>query len=316
MNKFVLNEIVNNVIKKYVNESQGVVENNMEAFAEYLWQRCRNNKVRPNKYGDVNFTLPSKQWNKFNTYNLYADKIQVCITDRLRHSDATFSLWHNKPIIEISTELLYDTHEKFISTIMHELTHFINILANNKLKTKNRKFKKITRSMAMPRSYAGNIEYLYDKTEMNARLTGAYYYLKGELENNRTQTYILIESFKEGEVDRQFVLQKLFNISSKITRYYEMEKQMKTVYNDNNNPYYDPYKSYVGQLYGDEILNNEEPNSITAHLRYGNNSPNKEHTIQQYFKRRLDMTFFMQKELENFKVRIYKMIYKFMDDVL
>ena len=304
----IIEKIVDKVFTKFLNESQGVVENNMVEFAEYLWTRCTNNKIKPNRYGEINFTIPSKLWNKFNTYKLNSDKVRVCISNRMYNAEASFSL-RGEPTINIADDLIYAGHDEFIETLMHELTHFINQCANN-AKTTSRNTKTIGRSGAYSDSSAGQLEYFYDRTEMNARLTQAYYYLKHQYQYQTKVRYI-VEKNKDNQ---QYVLNTLFDIIMPITKYSEMESYMGKISRELRNPR--GYNNYVNNLKDDNrvLRDNDHTDSLTSFMRYGKNLPNKNHTAEQYFTRKYKIYFFMEKELDNFKTRIYKMIYKFMTE--
>ena len=295
-------------MKNRLNESQGVVENGMAEFADYLYKRCINNKKKPNRYGEVIFTIPSLQWNKYNKYKLANDSIQIIISN-CKDCYASFSKTSNRqPIIEISYDLIYSGYSKFISVLMHELTHAVNGMSNLKDGESifNRNRGKISRYGATPQSTQGRIGYLFENTEMNARITEAYYYLNSQ-KNDWAYDY--------SQYGNQLV-SMIFDRIEPITKYNKMVEYVKIVWNDfaeneYGRKYYGGYDQYLKDLKN----NNSYESSITSKLRFGNNKPNENDTYSQYLKRKFDIVFYMQKQCENFKKRIYKMIYKFITDI-
>lgn len=299
-----IERLVRNFSKARINESQGVVEKDMVEFAEYLWKRCRNNKLKPNRYGEVNFTIPYGVWKKFNTYNLSCERISVSISNRTPGEWASFRPNGKTGIINISEELVFSDHNQFINAIMHELTHAINVYANSEGFPRI-KDGKINRHGCAMDSIQGKIEYLFEPSEMNARLSEAYYYLGQEYDResfnmrfagntNQEISYFLFEKIKE------------------ITCYYKMENLLQKVYND---MYGEKIKYSMKNGHMTDIKSVfDKEKTIVGKLKFGKNF-NDDLSFRQYFKKKLDIAWFMENELEKFRKRIYKMIYKFMQEM-
>jgi hypothetical protein len=297
----------NNTQKRSLNESQGVVENGFDKFAEYLYERCRNTKQKPNKYGDINFMIHTKLWNKYNTYKLNFDKIQISIITMRKLSElASFSYYRGVPNITIDSDLLYYGKEKFVSVVMHELTHAVNGLSNLKYGehpiTRADRQTKLKRYNTPSYTKQGQIEYLFKPTEMNARITEAYYYLKGKVND--------IKYLYNDDSDVNSLCIYIFNDISKITYYKTMINYVKKCFKDSDNNTMNSYENYIEDI--DSIQN--DVNTYTSKLRLKNNKPSKDDKFVEYFKKKMDIVYFMQNECEKFKKRIYKMIYKFLND--
>lgn len=285
-------------------ESQGVVENGFNAFAEYLWQRCINNKRRPNRYGEIIFTIPSAQWNKYNTYKLTNDRIQIIISDDT-YADASFSYIKGQPILSISNSLLYDGKSSFISSIMHELTHAVNGMSNlqNGRHPFDRNKPKLERYATPPNTVQGKIGYLFTPTEINARLTELYYYL---IENK--EDYIDLAT----RVDKNSLIKTIIDNTEKITSYKKMVRYTNLVYKDSK-PF--SYSEYGYDQYKMDLERDNYYDGIpTSKLKFKNSKPSLDHSFQQYYKRKLDIVFYMQEQCEKFRKRILKVIYKFLVD--
>lgn len=320
------------IIKQVINEAVGVMEDpNLYSFAKYLWKRC-NKEIynKPNKFGERTFTIPTKQWEKYNSekYPLFGDKIQIVIP--YKDNQGFLAQYYDNhgrkyPILTISMDLFIkcmmkrplEDEDYFIQTIMHELTHAVNTRANAKTSQDSiNRFAqdgKIRRINASPRSDQGMIEYYFTPTEMNARITEAYYYLITlyRSPNNYLNTeYIFDENFGFTNTD---ILHVLFDKISYITKTKEMEKYLKKLYSEMKDEHgYNFYKNGVDKPNYDR----DKPyDSLVSKLRLNNKKPNKEHTFNQYKKHQYDIVWELQKEYDNFKTRVYKMISKFIYDV-
>lgn len=308
--KNIVNECIDNYLKSVINESQGIIEKGMLKFAEYLYTRCFNNKRKPNKYGEIVFTIPATQWNKYNNYNLNCEKITVILSYNL-DDEAYFSYNRGKPEIAISPGLLIN-RDIFVSTLMHELTHAVNAMSNlQKGSTPHlrKNFSgKLQRVGAMPDSIQGEIEYYFMPTEVNARLNEAYYYLMQKY-NNKYNRLDLEDSLKT--FSRQEVAYFLFDEIDKISRYGKMRNLIGEIFDDKYNTKtifkFIPTYGVTKKL---EYRNDTIINKMTLNGKKLNSTPE----FIQYTKQKLDIIWYMQNILEKFKKKLYKMINRFIDE--
>lgn len=310
-----LRAIIRECISEVLNESQGVVERGYDAFAEYLWKRCSNCRIRTDRNGDINFTIPAPQWAKFNTYGISTDKISVRITDRGGRAAASFGYWglgrsnSGYPEIMITRDLIESGHDSFIEAVMHELTHSVNKMANVKDKDDKaiirRQESKLKRQAAQGGSLPNRIAYLYDPSEINARLTQAYYYLK----NNKEK----LINYSNTEINKNTFVYNLFYDIDSITCYSEMVKYINMI---------DEEHFWQNQMFADkgsyptkDSENYSKYWPLISHLSYkGSNAHKSAKEFPVFFKNKLKIKGFMQQVCEKFKRRIYKMIYKFISE--
>lgn len=281
-----------------LNESQGVVERGYDKFAEYLWQRCTNCDVEPDERGEIYFTIPAPEWAKFNTYGLSTDTMDVCICDS-NNAKAMFGYGNMKPTVFITRRLIESGRGNFIETVMHELTHSVNKLANaeNPNGVTKRMGATLRRHAAKRYTLPDRVQYLYTPTEINARLTQAYYWL-----SQRSDYYKKMFP-KYG--DSQNAIFNIFNDVDVVTRYSEMLYYIDKI---DKEEFTDEYSG----VYQKETPKNTP---LMHHLKFNDDNAHKNAVhFPTFFKNRLKIKGYMQQECEKFKKRIDKMIYKFITD--
>ena len=292
-----------NIIKECINdillESQGVVERGYDQFAEYLWNRCINCDIEPDERGEIKFSIPADVWDIFNVYNLSTDTVEVCISDSIRNKktvSASFGYWPMRPTIFISRGLIESGRENFITKVMHELTHSVNKLANlaDKGEASGRMGPKVRRRYAKVHSLPGGIQYMFTPTEMNARLTEAYYWLK-----NNKDYYIDLANDNNNS---QYLANTIFNDINKITLYSKMKKFVDIVSNEE-------YGQESIRMYDKDT---PKGTSVLDHLSLGNSKGFND--LQSFSRHKENISGYMQETCEQFRNRINKMIYKFMTD--
>ena len=298
-----------------INESQGVVEGRLYELAKYLYKRCYDaiNKWRYNKYGEINFTIPNAQWKKYCDYPLANDKLKIKIGCYRGNKAASYrKSFSGQPIITINERIFLDNinENEFISLMMHELTHLVNDVSNSPNYREFRNFRKIDTyktHMGKPEDLA----YLFDKTEMNARLTESFYELIGYKEYYLRGYEKGIKNFGENEA-KHYLKYDIIKSIKHTTRYNEMLEFVKIVGRED----YSWFKQELPLSIQGIFDRLEGGCGITAKMSFNKKNPSENMNFKNFYKWKLDIQWYLQNECEKYLKRIHKVAYKFINDFI
>ena len=305
-------------------ESQGVINDKLYEFAEYIFNECEYYVENEgyDEYGEISFSLSNDEYDEYRKlYKIKAKQFNVKLTHNTRKDVAASVVLYDdtENINIINLEINPSTLEhknKGISMIMHELTHIVNFYAN--IKKDDNPFNRCEKTRINVKYEPGNkktnteyrelindMYYYFNKSEMNARISQAYYYL---LHDKSTQEYI-------SDVNNKNIHEKINTLFSDIadrTYIYDMEDIINHIYDDNIIYVFDDdYEENSGLTAMYKKYKKEE--SLVSKLKIGDKK--YDNTLSSYIKRKSDLVSYLQSILDDFKKRIYRMLYKLVEEI-
>lgn len=297
-----IRRMIDECVVRTINEEMGVLDKEWFDLAEYIFGRCINNRRKPDRYGAVTFTVPARQFAKYDTYGITGAKLNVEIDGHMRSSDGCYSRWRGIPTITIARAMLNEvesgwmTEAEAVSKIAHELAHLVND-KDGRLSTRKQKLSPVDGLIGS--GAHKDIAYLFKETEMNARINEAYAYLKRfdwseEIALNGNERTI---EFMRGECEN-------------IVQLKEMAKLMKMFWNDRG-----WYGGYIQSRSEHEKGKAYNPNlSVLGGLKVNGKMPEDNLSPTMYLDRKVKIYRFLEKTYDNYKKRVYKMLYKLLSE--
>jgi len=304
-------------------ESQGIINDKLYEFAEYIFNECKYyvENADYDEYDDISFSLSNDVCDEYlELYKIKVKQFNVKFTDNIYKECAAVTLDddpENINIINLKIKpSLLEHKNKCISMIMHELTHIVNFYANiekgdkpiNRYEKTRINVKYDSENKKNDAEYnelINDMYYYFNKSEMNARISETYYYL---LHDKSTQEYL-------SDVNNKNIHEKIEILFSNIADrvyIYDMEDIIKHIYNDNIlYEFDDNYDENSGLTAMYEKYKKEA--SLLSKLKIGGKKYNN--TLSSYIKRKLDLVSYLQNILDDFKKRIYRMLYKLIEDI-
>lgn len=297
-----IRRMIDECVASTINEEMGVLDKEWFDLAGYIFGRCINNRRKPDRYGTVTFTIPARQFAKYDTYGITGAKLNVEIDSRMRSYDGCYSRWRGIPTITIARAMLNEvesgwiTEAEAVSKIAHELAHLVND-KDGRLSTRKQRLSPVDGSVGS--GAHKDIAYLFRETEMNARINEAYAYLKRFDWADEIARHGKLETIKTMRVE-----------SEHIVRLKEMAKLMKMFWRDRG--WYGGYihsrsEHEKGKVYNPSL-------SVLGGLKVNGKMPEDNPGVARYLDRKVKIYGFLEKTYDNYKKRVYKMLYKLLSE--
>ena len=304
-------------------ESQGVINDKLYEFAEYIFDECEYYVENEgyDEYDEISFSLSNDVYDEYlKLYKIKVKQFNVKITDNIDKANAAVTLDDDPKNINIINlkinPSILEHKNTCISIIMHELTHIVNFYTN--IKKGDKPINRCEKARINVKYEPGNkktqkeymeliddMYYYFNKSEMNARISQAYYYL---LHDKSTQEYI-------SDVNNKNIHEKINNLFSDIadiTYIYDMEDIINHIYDDNIIYVFDDdYEENSGLTAMYKKYKKEE--SLVSKLKIGDKK--YDNALSSYIKRKSDLVSYLQRILDDFKKRIYRMLYKLIEEI-
>ena len=162
---------------KRILEVHGALDEKLEGLAELIIKRVKS--------GEDKFALSQEEIEQYYPYKHVPGSLNVSVQFLKPGAEASYSMTTNT--IKISPGVRYlSTDEHFMEVLMHELTHFVN---NNESDGSLSKWVPIDHEPDGPGIIAKKIEYLFDPSEMQARVTQFKIRLKNSKERKKLSEF-------------------------------------------------------------------------------------------------------------------------------
>lgn len=179
-----LKKIISEAIKEVLAESNGVIDERFLALADWIIKRASHG-VKKNRWGERSFTIPSNVFGKFDVYGLPFKNLKVEL--RSYGNDHVWGTsFYGTPVLCLRDDTLRHNDR---ATIAHELLHIVQSKGDNE-KDKSNARGHYTLSSS-DKETAHDISYDFDPKELEARITQAAVYLRGQSYTPENLSYAL-----------------------------------------------------------------------------------------------------------------------------